>query len=125
MIATPAKKADRLVIILVIALAVLFLASMVHGLSSVPTVPIPQSEAESAAPTHGYSRTAPAFKYLQTEHDVIVLLGKPDSTQAFSGDGSQLWYYHNVSYDPVTDKTDAVVQFRIDKGGHVTATNFY
>lgn len=45
----------------------------------------------------------------KTRKEVLMLVGRPDSTQD-SGGNNQYWYYRGVTVDPITNKKDYQVQ---------------
>lgn len=69
-----------------------------------------------------YPRNAPELTLPLNYLDIEKLFGKPTSTQSVGA--IQLWYYSNVTYDPITDKIDRQVQVVIEDR-LVTAINYY
>lgn len=69
-----------------------------------------------------YARNAPELKLPLNYLDIEKLFGKPTSTQLVGA--TQMWYYSNVTYDPITDKLDSKMQVVIEDR-LVTAINYY
>tara|TARA_B100000035_G_C20623662_1_gene389191 strand:+ start:225 stop:509 length:285 start_codon:yes stop_codon:yes gene_type:complete len=58
----------------------------------------------------------------KSKEEVIEILGKPDQAQSLGS--METWYYTGISYDPLTETTDNMVQIAFENG-RVTMINFY
>ena len=56
----------------------------------------------------------------KTEAEVIAAVGRPDGTQNY---GTPFWFYHGVTVDEVSGKTDTSAQL-VFKGGVVERVGF-
>lgn len=78
----------------------------------------PATPAASPAAKKTYSRDE--FTKLvmgKTGDEVIKRLGRPDTTQEnASTPDSPTWFYHDITIDPVSGKTDYAAQLIFDRG---------
>ena len=58
----------------------------------------------------------------KSKEEVIEILGKPDEAQSLGN--MEMWYYTGITYDPLTETTDNMVQIAFENG-RVTMINIY
>ena len=59
----------------------------------------------------------------KSKEKVIEVLGKPEQTQNLGT--MEMWYYYGISYDPIAETYDNMVQITFNEYGKVDMINFY
>jgi outer membrane protein assembly factor BamE (lipoprotein component of BamABCDE complex) len=52
----------------------------------------------------------------KTQDEILELLGKPASMSDNRGPNGGQWFYHDITKDPATNKIDANIRIRFEKG---------
>ena len=58
----------------------------------------------------------------KSKEKALEILGNPEQTQSIGS--MEMWYYYGISYDPVTEVYDNMVQITFENG-KVDMVNFY
>ena len=59
----------------------------------------------------------------KSKETVIQIIGKPEQTQDMGG--MELWYYSGITYDPITENYDNMIQIMFDDNGDVATISFH
>jgi hypothetical protein len=99
--------------------AILTCALAALGCPKVPTPqPAPATTPAVAQPATPKRMTREEFKAKvigKTTKEILAVLGKPHNTNEYPN-GKQTWIYKELTYDPITDKTDILAFVSITRG---------